>query len=1018
MDNDDIELRVGLPLPRSVEQLLHKICSEKNQSPPKADVRRKLVVAGEKEALRVLQIIDRNQVRNLSAYISYMLRNSSSPSPPPTPSPPPSPFPSPSHSLSSSRSPPPPKRVSVSYSPIQRISSSSTPPSGSIPCSLSAQTETPTKARERGQREALEALGELEFRKQFLILNYIAGNELQAVITDEEIRRLKDVAMVEFEKHIWKRFGRNFLDPQDRLMYHDWDSRRTHLYYCHVSPEGSYRFKGPYLNNTRTHLQKVLGDDNVLMVKFAEESTSHDPNYPGFTNLCKEGILVGLRLYCYYVFKDGGKEEKKKSPTSSPVKCFFIRTHSNAHIDQNASYILSDGSYRTMFDRRLLFMHAHTVSNVAKFMARFSLILSKTHSLDIDLSQVQVDIIKDIPCQNEFGDLIYRDGEPLIHTDGSGYISEDLALLCPKNVHKGQYINDKFSEIIQNHDGLDDKVENGAKVERQGSGTEEPPMLIQFRMFYNGYAVKGTFLVNKKLQDKTIQIRESMVKVKPDPDILNIKTVNSLEVVGTSNPPNKTYTSRNLIALLSYGGVPHKYFEELLENALREAYGAFSSKRTALKVGIIYGNMDSDFTIARMILSGIPLEEPYLQYRLSVLMKEEKKSLKGGKLYIPECYYLMGTADPTGKLESDEVCIVLHNGQISGKVLVYRNPGIHFGDIHVLKATYIEELESFVGNAKYAIFFSTKGPRSVADEIAGGDFDGDMYWVSRNPELLKYFKPSEPWVPIPSTKKVVSKPIPSSPEDLEYESIKHFLQIRFNPSNAMSEAADSWLALMDRYLILGNDCVEEKNLVRKNIVKLINIYYDALDAAKNGIKVVVPRELKPKKLPHYMERQDFYESKSILGLIYDRVNSYKEEDYSNTEVWKLPCFDVDIISEDSLKKWKELYNMYREEMCDALNNKDNEVKNNAADEVKMKYKKLLYGAEDLEESPRNMEEIYNEAIAIYHLSYDYAMSGRGSVKNCSFAWNVAGSALFKFHAIKKIGEKAFFCVPSVLKEVL
>ncbi|XP_030488896.2 probable RNA-dependent RNA polymerase 5 isoform X4 [Cannabis sativa] len=1003
---DDAELRVGLPLPRSVENLLHKICSEKNQSPPKADVRRKLVVAGEKEALQVLQIVDRDQVGNLSAYIVDLLGNSSSPSPSPSTSS--SPFLSPSPSLSSSRSSPPRKRVSVSYSPTRRIYFSSTSASecsGSIPCSLSSRTETPQKPRETGQREVLEALGELEFRRQFLILNYSAGKEFRTVITDEEIRSFKNVSMVEFEKQMWKRFGRNALEPQDRLMHHDWDSRRTHLYYCHVSPEGSYRFKGPYLNSTRTHLQKVLGDDNVLMVKFAEESTSRDPNYPGFRNICKEGILVGLRLYCYFVFKDGGKEEKKKSPTSSPVKCFFIRTHSTAHIDQNASYILSNGCYKTMFDRRLLFMHAHTVPNVAKFDARFSLVLSKTHSMDIDLSQ------------NEFGEIVKRDGEALIHTDGTGYISEDLALLCPQNVHKGQYNNNKFSEIIQNHDEHDDKVEDGAKIERQGTGTREPPMLIQFRMFYNGYAVKGTFLVNKKLQGKTIQIRNSMVKVKPDPAILDIKTVNSLEVVGTSNPPNRTYTSRNLIYLLSFGGVPHKYFEELLDNALREAYAASSSKRIALKVGINYGNMDNDFTIARMILAGIPLEEPYLQYRLSILMKEEKKSLKGGKLYIPECCYLMGTADPTGKLESDEVCVVLGNGQISGKVLVYRNPGIHFGDIHLLKATYIEELESFVGNAKYAIFFSIKGARSVADEIAGGDFDGDMYWVSRNPELLKYFKPSKPWVPMPSAKKVVSKPIPSVPEELEDESINHFLQARFKPSKAMSEAADSWSALMDRYLTLGNDCVEEKKFVEKNLNKLANIYYDALDAAKNGTKVIVPGELKPKLFPHHMERPKSFESKSILGLIYDRVNSYKEEDYSKTEVWKLPCFGDDIIPEDSLKKWKEYHTNYKKEMCDALKNKDNELKTNAADEVLRKYKKLLYEAEDLEESPRSMEEIYSEAIAIYHVTYDHAM-GNGSVKNCSFAWNVAGSALFKFYAIKKIGEKAFFCVPSVLKEVL
>lgn len=47
----------------------------------------------------------------------------------------------------------------------------------------------------------------------------------------------------------------------------------------------------------------------------------------------------------------------------------------------------------------------------------------------------------------------------------------------------------------------------------------------------------------------------------------------------------------------------------------------------------------------------------------------------------------------------------------------------------------MEDLVPVVGNAKYAIFFSCKGPRSVADEIAGGDFDGDMYWVSRNSQV-------------------------------------------------------------------------------------------------------------------------------------------------------------------------------------------------------------------------------------------------------------------------------------------
>lgn len=88
---------------------------------------------------------------------------------------------------------------------------------------------------------------------------------------------------------------------------------------------------------------------------------------------------------------------------------------------------------------------------------------------------------------------------------------------------------------------------------------------------------------------------------------------------------------------------------------------------------------------------------------------------------------------------------VRDNGQISGKVLVYRNPGLHFGDIHILEAVYVKELEEIIGNAKYGIFFSTKGQRSAAAEIANGDFDGDVYWVSRNPQVGIHPKFSFSW---------------------------------------------------------------------------------------------------------------------------------------------------------------------------------------------------------------------------------------------------------------------------------
>lgn len=111
-------------------------------------------------------------------------------------------------------------------------------------------------------------------------------------------------------------------------------------------------------------------------------------------------------------------------------------------------------------------------------MARFSLILSKTKKLQVDMNGITFQQIHDIHCHDQDGnDVLDKNGKPCIHSDGTGYISEDLARMCPTDLFKGKR--------IRNYD-------------KQATSVEDPPLLIQFRMFHSGYAVKGTFLLNKK----------------------------------------------------------------------------------------------------------------------------------------------------------------------------------------------------------------------------------------------------------------------------------------------------------------------------------------------------------------------------------------------------------------------------------------------------------------------------------------------------------------------------------------
>ena len=58
--------------------------------------------------------------------------------------------------------------------------------------------------------------------------------------------------------------------------------------------------------------------------------------------------------------------------------------------------------------------------------------------------------------------------------------------------------------------------------------------------------------------------------------------------MGTSNQSKRTYLSRNLIALLSYGDIPKEYFMDILSNALSDAHEVFFNMGVALRVYVIY----------------------------------------------------------------------------------------------------------------------------------------------------------------------------------------------------------------------------------------------------------------------------------------------------------------------------------------------------------------------------------------------------------------------------------------------
>ncbi|KAE8654669.1 hypothetical protein F3Y22_tig00117048pilonHSYRG01475 [Hibiscus syriacus] len=828
----------------------------------------------------------------------------------------------------------------------------SSPGGGSVSIASTSATVTPTRSF------SANGGGELEFCKAFVILSNIGQNRLEEVILADTIRSYKNLAMDEFERKVWDSLGKHYT-AADRVKSLEWESGKTYEYHCHVNENGGCMFKGPYFEKARSHLQRVIGDDNVLSVKFEKDGKSSvDSGSDEFKKVAKEGILVVLLRYRFFVFKDGGKAAKKKDRTTSSVKCLFVRFESHTSVDEGKEYVLSA---KTVQVARSMFMHVHNLPRMAKYMARFSLILSKSMKLEVDLANINFMEIEDISCK------------------------EYLALKCPRNVYKGSIAG------VAN-------VEIGPIVALMGEASDMKstefhhrvlPLLLQIRFFYNGYAIKGTVLVNKKLPPQTIQVRDSMNKVRPDPNLSNICTRNSLEVVATSlvkttfagdkRSRNKTEVESSAVGTTTESAMTrgteasHLSFQLTSHKVNGKNYLEWSqSVKLAINGHGKLGNLTGEVKQPQV---GDPksMGKPFL-FLLTSRVKwphlQPFEPVIVAQISLPAVVKITHTVISQFAIEGDFFMDILKNA-LEGSQGAFSNK------------EQLLKLDEYVGHAKYAIFFPYKGPRSLADEIAGGDFDGDMFFVVL--QLLDYFKASEPWVEKCSTPERPS-PLPSdlSDEELEGELFDSFLRIRFHPSYAMSAAANNWCAIMDWFLTVQDS--SEKELMKKNLECLINLYYEALDASKTGKKVEAQQELRVALFPHYMERDNSFKSTSILGKIYYYVKSYQEKFKS--------CFEVGVV-EECCEKWTALYEEYRKDMQGALNFPDKDQRNAAANAVYDDF-----GALELEGRQRAMDEIRNEAIAIYIICYDYAMKTDDACK-------VTGSALLNLNASQRAENMQF-----------
>ena len=227
--------------------------------------------------------------------------------------------------------------------------------------------------------------------------------------------------------------------------------------------------------------------------------------WAALNKIARDGLSWDNHVYDYFVCKDLSDD------------IYFIRRDEILH--------------RGGITQTLRFQELKSLSLMA---TRLGLLCSNTCSGFVTESDVDIIVEDDITSS--------YNGQVTTYTDGSGFISIDIARKLPNCV-------------IQ-----------GCKETIRCKGNT--PAAFQVRILSVKYGLfKGTVVVDSALQYNTIKLRKSMLKVKPsDVGGLLSQSLVIIDIVNTCREPKSLYGSlnRHLVLMLHECGVPMTTFEDII----------------------------------------------------------------------------------------------------------------------------------------------------------------------------------------------------------------------------------------------------------------------------------------------------------------------------------------------------------------------------------------------------------------------------------------------------------------------
>ncbi|PHH87352.1 hypothetical protein CDD83_8988 [Cordyceps sp. RAO-2017] len=393
----------------------------------------------------------------------------------------------------------------------------------------------------------------------------------------------------------------------------------------------------------------------------------------------------------------------------------------------------------------------------------------------------------------------------------------------------------------------------------------DEPTAFQFRMG----GCKGVLAVWPQAKGMEVLVRDSQKKF--------TAVFNGLEIIKCAKYSTATL-NRQTIPILECLGVPKSAFVALLDHQIREYESAMKDNSVAVSLLTKFVDENqSTLILAELLKAGFrsdSVQEPFTVNLMNLWRSWTLKLLKEkARINIDKSAFVLGCVDEThtlrghskateGSSDNDvnklpQIFLQLTDPArcdqtiiIKGLCAIGRNPSLHPGDIRVVQAVDNPKLR----HLKDVVVFPSKGDRPVPSMLAGGDLDGDDYFVIWDPNLIPRewnYSPMEYSAPKP---KKISR-------DVNIDDVRDFF-VEYMKSDVLGQIAHAHVAYADSQGPKSQRCVQ-----------LAGLHSEAVDFPKTGKPAEIGSKLQPERWPHFMEKRRWYESKRALGVIYDKVKS-------------------------------------------------------------------------------------------------------------------------------------------------